>query len=251
MAASEAALLAEEHRQAQGQLRSQALADFVTLWPLWTGDAASFATLVQATLPLIRVYKQASASLGGAYYEHAREFAGAPGSSTAILATDVIQQQIVTSMFATGQSAARSAIAGGQTGNGARKATLTSVSGAVTRHVLNGGRETILQSVAADDQAVGWARVTDGAPCAFCLTLASRGAVYKTEETAGFEAHDHCGCAAMPLWDDTSLPATTDMWRELYDRAQREAEASDTLDRGTSNDRLNAVRRLLAAERAG
>lgn len=40
---------------------------------------------------------------------------------------------------------------------------------------------------------LGYARVLAGeVNCAFCAMLASRGAVYKTEQTAGFEAHDNC-----------------------------------------------------------
>ncbi len=30
--------------------------------------------------------------------------------------------------------------------------------------------------------------------------LASRGASYRTEETASFDPHDHCRCFPVPLW---------------------------------------------------
>jgi hypothetical protein len=113
-------------------------------------------------------------------------------------------------------------------------------SGRVTRHILDGGRDTIIGSVNADKQALGWARVTDGDPCYFCLTLASRGAVYKTEQTADFQAHDHCGCTAMPLWDGTDWPATRE-FREIYDAAQR-----DGVDEGCCSPARTAAR---AAER--
>src|SRR5690606_4035773 len=45
------------------------------------------------------------------------------------------------------------------------------------RHALNGGRDTIIESVKADSKAQGWARATSGRPCAFCAMLASRGPV--------------------------------------------------------------------------
>jgi len=58
------------------------------------------------------------------------------------------------------------------------KVALVRVSGAVTRQVLDGGRETLLASVRDDRRARGWARVTSPKPREFCAMLASRGAVY-------------------------------------------------------------------------
>jgi hypothetical protein len=57
----------------------------------------------------------------------------------------------------------------------------------------------IRESVAADDYAQGWRRVTSGAACGFCRMLAGRGEVY-TEATADFASHDHCGCGAEPVY---------------------------------------------------
>jgi hypothetical protein len=42
-------------------------------------------------------------------------------------------------------------------------------------------------------------RVLGGAGCDFCQMLAGRGEVYSAE-TADFEAHDHCGCTAEPIY---------------------------------------------------
>jgi hypothetical protein len=76
---------------------------------------------------------------------------------------------------------------------------LTQTQGSMTRLVLNGGRETVLGTVAADPQAVGFQRVLGGRGCDFCRLLAGRGAVY-TEDTAGFDAHDRCGCSAEAVY---------------------------------------------------
>jgi hypothetical protein len=241
--------LTEQHRQAQLKVRSLMLRDFLLLWPIWTGDTASFGSLVGATMPLLRVYRQASASLAGAYYGALRTADRAAGTPAVRLAGNVNVEQVTKSMYVTGQAASHEALAGGSGTEQARTDALTRVSGAVTRHVLAGGRETILDSVAADPQAIGWARVTDGDPCYFCLTLAARGAVYKTETSAGFEAHDHCGCSAVPLWNGSALPAGTDRWRQIYEDAQRDGLDKGLLQHGenTSAARLNAVRRYLAA----
>ena len=57
---------------------------------------------------------------------------------------------------------------------------------------------------AKDALAVGWRRVSDGHPCAFCAMLASRGFVYHTAETAGSmnRYHNDCRCEIVPGFDD-------------------------------------------------
>jgi hypothetical protein len=245
----EAGALTEQHRQAQMSLRARALRDFLILWPLWHDDN-SFANLVTATMPLVRSYRSISAALAAAYFDAARRISGAEGDAAAVAAAAVNDSQVTASLYVTGKLGHSAAVNGGQSSADARKSSLVRVSGAVTRHVLAGGRDTILQSVEADDKALGWARVTDGDPCYFCLTLASRGAVYKSEATASFEAHDHCGCSAMPVWAGTPLPEQTAKWKRIYNDAQREALASGDLQHGenSSQARLNAVRRHLAAK---
>ncbi|UQA92870.1 VG15 protein [Streptomyces halobius] len=56
--------------------------------------------------------------------------------------------------------------------------------GAADREALRAGRDLIDQASKRDRRAVGWARVTDGNPCAFCAMLASRGAIYSSQATA-------------------------------------------------------------------
>lgn len=245
------ATLAEQQRAAQLQLRARMLRDFLRLAPIWKpGDPESFGLLIAAALPLIRVYRQLSAAIAASYYQAARATAGTSGTATTASVVAITDAQITASLYATGQVAFRNALSAGQTADLARETAVVRASGAVTRLALDAGRDTILQSVQNDEHAVGWARVTDGDPCAFCLTLASRGAVYKTEQTASFEAHDHCGCSAMAVFDGTRLPDSTRRWADLYDQAQRDGEASGLLQPGenTSKARINAVRRLLTAQ---
>jgi hypothetical protein len=247
--ADTAQALAEQHRQAQLEVRSRALRDFLLLWPLWTGDESSFASLVQAAKPLVTVYRSASSAVASSYYTAARAMDGISSPFVPRLAPAAPDSQLAGSMYATGQAAARSALAAGQSPAQARQTALTRVSGALTRHVLDGGRATILSSVQADEKALGWARVTDGDPCYFCLTLASRGAVYKSEQSADFEAHDHCGCAAMAVFRrDTAIPGL-DRWQSIYDQAQQYGLDESLLQPGENSSaaRLNAVRRYLAA----
>lgn len=252
MPVDQGATLTERHRQAQLQLRAHVLHDFTLIWPLWTtiNDDNSFAQLVAATLALVSGYFRLSAATAATYYQAFRTAEHVPGRATPTLATAIAEQQITTSLYVTGQVAARKALAAGQTPEQARQTALTRMSGAITRLVLDGGRQTLLGSVQADPQALGWARVTDGNPCYFCLMLASRGAVYKSEQTASFEAHDHCGCSAVPVYRGSKLPAASSEWRQLYDRAQAWGESTGVLQPGenTSADRLRALRLYLEAE---
>lgn len=240
--------LTERYRQAQLQIRAQALRDFSRLWPIWKGDDNSFQELVTAALALVRVYRNISAAAAAAYYEAFRQAAQAAGVPATVLSSSIPDGTVATSLYVTGRDALRKALASGQSPEAARATTFVRASGAVTRHIIDGGRQTILDSVAADKEAIGWARVTDGDPCYFCLTLASRGAVYKSEQSASFEAHDHCACIAMPVYDGTEIPGL-DKWKQIYNDAQNHGESSGSLQPGENSSaaRLRAVRQYLTA----
>lgn len=70
--------------------------------------------------------------------------------------------------------------------------------GSAKRQVLNTSRKTLVTLAETDKQITGWARVSDGRPCAFCAMLVSRGPVYSVG-TVGFRAHDRCGCSVRPV----------------------------------------------------
>ena len=81
---------------------------------------------------------------------------------------------------------------------------------------LDPGRRTILDNVRRD--GIRYARVPQGAStCAWCIMLASRGAVYHTEETAGRSGHVNCDCALVPLADGEEPPEATFEAMRLWD----------------------------------
>jgi hypothetical protein len=239
--------LTERQRRLQLVVRARSLRDLAILWPIWKiNDPASFHAFAVATIDLVRSYRQMSAAVSAAYYSAFRKAERAAGVATPSLVTAVTVEQVLASLNATGQ-AMNQPLEEGVSVEMLRQNAYVRVSGAISRHILNAGRDTILESVNADPHAIGWARVTDGDPCYFCLTLASRGAVYKNEETATFQAHDHCGCTAMPVFDGTEIPSL-DKWRSIYDDAQHQGLDDGLLQHGenSSQARLNAVRRFLA-----
>lgn len=235
---AEGAQLADLHRQVQSQIRARALQDYMRIWPLWRGDERTFNDLVAAAVPLVNHHHQTSATLAAAFFESFRRVEKASGDAPAHIAGPPPQEQVVASLYVTGSVQTRNALIAGQPAEQAMRTALVRTSGAVGRHVLNGGRTTVIESAATDRQAIGWERVTSGRPCAFCAMMASRGPVYSST-SVDFQSHDHCLCTAVPSYQGGRSPQSQ-RWADLYNRAQREGDAA-----GTANDPLNNFRRLI------
>lgn len=194
------ATLTTEHRTRQLAVRAQTIREFQTIWPLWDpANPATFDRLVTATLPLIDLRRRTSAGIAADYYTAFRVAEGAGGPSVPRIADPAPREQLVTSLYVTGRRQVARSVTAGFSPQAAKQNALVTMSGSVSRHVLNGGRLTLMRSTMSDRSAVGWRRITDGDPCDFCSMLAGRGAVYG-EDTADFQAHDHCACMAEPAY---------------------------------------------------
>jgi hypothetical protein len=102
------------------------------------------------------------------------------------------------------------------------EAVLQRAGDATQRYVQQAGRDTITESVLGDPAKAKWARAPQGeTTCAFCLILASRGAVYLTRETAGAvnRYHNACDCQPTPSWDG-SVPYDEDALYAVYNDAR-------------------------------
>lgn len=83
----------------------------------------------------------------------------------------------------------------------------------MVRHARQYGRSTIRASVGASGGRVRFARILSYAskkgPCSWCRVLASRGAVYHSEITAGGldDWHDVCACEAVAVRSPDDFPA--------------------------------------------
>lgn len=243
------AQLTAAHRQAQLQLRAQALQAYLAAWPLWNGDEASFQRLLDVAVPIVRAHHALSASLAASYFTAFRGAERIPGDSPPILAGTLDTDLIRGTLHVTGHDMTMRALDAGKSPQAAMQTALIRTSGTATRMVLAGGRDTIIDSAADDPRALGWARVTASKPCAFCALLAGRGPVFKAE-TVDFRAHDHCSCAAEPHYPDSDWPGRGREFHDLYNRATKEAREAGDLRRGTSNDLLNAFRRAFEGQAA-
>lgn len=193
--------LTKGHRTAQLALRALALRQVLEIWPAFdVEDAArSWPPVEAALLAVIGERRAVSTSLAAGYFEAYRRAEGVGGVPSPVLSVfdEGAIDRARTSLQVTGYVTTER-LRALKHADPARVA-LVRVSGAVTRHVLDGGRETLLASVRGDRRARGWARVTSAEPCEFCAMLASRGAVY-TATSGAFQAHDHCGCALEPTY---------------------------------------------------
>lgn len=113
-------------------------------------------------------------------------------------------------VVSTDQAAATAEWAARALTEGDRVKMASLLAGAMQRYTLQPGRETIRHTAARS--GARYARIPSGKdPCAFCVMLASRGAVYESEHTAsrddsGDKYHDYCWCVPTLLYPDEPMP---------------------------------------------
>ena len=135
------------------------------------------------------------------------------------------------------------------------------VSSVVASNVYSQSRETVFANLENERRKAlsrgdrefarkcGYARVTAASPCAFCSMLASRGFVYRSDETAlktktGDSYHNHCHCTAVPFAKASEIKGYSDKLAE-HESKYREA---DNLRRSKDypddlTDRINNAKR--------
>lgn len=236
MPASDAAgLLTAQHTRRQQALRALTVRDLLALARGWDGQPQSFGPLALAVMAMIELRRRTSSGLAAQYFQGFRLAEGVAGEAVPVLAGRLDPLRLRTAVYASGLGSTDRALKAGKSLAEARRVALVNLSGEATRHVLDGGRETLISSVRRDARARGWQRVTGGKPCAFCMTIASRGPVFK-EDTVGFRAHGHCACSAEPVygggWSGSNL-----RHRKTYDEATAGLSGPDA---------INALRRHLA-----
>lgn len=185
-----AATLTRLHRRDLRALTDQSARDLKGLWRIASSAAVSRDRLIVGLIALADEYGPAAAALGADYYDELRDvervrgsFRASPSGGIAEEALEVLARVAVGSLFGADPDP---------------DAALTLATGGLQRHIANEDRETVRQSSLEDPRARGWMRVGGGG-CDFCQMLIGRGEVY-TEETATFEAHDHCSCSAAPAF---------------------------------------------------
>ena len=197
--------LTRNYRAQNIALRAQTVRDLQRLWPAldWRNLERTYPAWFAGASALIARDRTRSAGLASLYLKAHRLQAGVPGEVTLRLAGPAPAEQVATALRVTTLVAVKKSTMAGKTAEQAMIDAFVQSSGAATRLVLDGGRDTIRATTAADPRTQGWRRVTAGG-CDFCQMLAGRGDVY-TEATADFASHDHCACSAEPVYGDAGL----------------------------------------------
>ena len=138
--------------------------------------------------------------------------------------------------------------------HGAKKQSANQVPSAMARIVKQVGADTTLKNASRDGAQFAW--VPHGDTCAFCITLASRGWQYMSEEALkGGHAehiHAHCDCEYAVRFDGRSTVAgyDPDKYLEEYENAGGDINAMRRKRYEQNKDVINARKRELYAEQA-
>lgn len=216
------------------QVRNEVVRSLVPLFS--TLDEAdlnrSFPGYAQRASGVIREGEQAAARLAVQFYSEAREAEQVPGDVPKRPPQLAEARHVNGSLFLSGPIEVKRAIAQGASTEQAMRRGQAATAGAASRLALNAGRHHVETLVVADEQAVGYQRVIKSAkPCAFCAMLASRGAVYKAGRyPPRTKYHDHCSCAAIPLFKGSKQHQQAQFYAELWKRTTKGKRGKDAVN---------------------
>lgn len=184
----------QRHRAQQLLLRKATIEQLVALWPTldWARLDATYPALAVQVAALVQRNRQTSTGLTVAYVRALARTAGVAAPDIT-LADPLNVDQFQATLHSTSVATAKKAASNGIAGDVAMKNALTLTQGAMARLVLDGGRETAMATMAADNRIVGYRRILGGGGCDFCRELAGR--VYH-RDNADFQAHGHCACSS-------------------------------------------------------
>lgn len=195
---------AGEMSAANQALVKMAQRDLLGFWyGLGTDDPFVLKAALLDFMPdLIATYGQAAAGLAADRYDELRAGSVAKGAFRAALADPLPDSQV--------EAVTRWALGPVFDGKDPSIAQ-TMLADAAQRLVRQQARNTVALNVGRDPFGATYARVPKGrTTCAFCLVMASRGAVYGSKKSAGGkdsgnEYHTKCDCEAEPVWSDADL----------------------------------------------
>lgn len=207
--------LVDEHRQEVADIVAVAQADLIEQWSdVQIADAprakAAAVTIVE---DVVVTYGSLAAGAAADWYMEARTGAGVRRRMTPRLTVPTMAAQIVPNagwavspLFGVADEGA----------------TVDRLSAVTQKLVTNAGRATIFTNARRDPLAVRWYRGVSASCCAFCAMSASRGAVYRSEQSANFKPHNNCRCFPVPLWPSETheLPSYYDDFGSEYDAAR-------------------------------
>lgn len=190
--------LTQQHRAQQLLIRRATVAQFERLWPAleWARLDATYPALAVRAATLVTRNRETSAGVAAEYLRLMRREAGVRSPLRISFAEAMAAEELSAVLHSTSVAPIKAAAARGAAPDVAMASALSLAAGAVTRLVLNAGRETVTATTTADPAARGWRRVLGGGGCDFCRERAG----IRITSSEIFESHGACGCTSEPIY---------------------------------------------------
>lgn len=210
------------------------VAAIAKLWPSFLLAPWRLAPFKAAVAQEVRSHAQASGALATRQYRRQRQAAGETSAYQPTIATlpsvediaAMVDEALAGVQLAETETPEAGAIADA-------KARLAQ---AAEDAVFETGARTVLENVAKDRKARGYARIPESNACSFCLLLAIRGGVFKKDRAFGkgdsfaasdktktngevpstIKVHDNCRCQPEPVFGKYEAPARVREAEQTY-----------------------------------
>lgn len=178
-------------------VRAQLIRRMALLWPALDPERLdeTFRAWVTAAAQEVLTHRNTAAAVAAQYLQVERSAQGIPGEAVVLMAPALPVAAVAKSLAVTGPAFIKRAMSNGVPLPQAMEKAFGSTTAAASRHVLDGGRQTVTASTRADPRAHGWQRVNGSPDCAWC---SQRVGVLMTDDH--FSGHDHCSCSAVPVY---------------------------------------------------
>ena len=208
--------------------RMRALWKRLPIDDLWTLEDA----LYQLYPRLVEESAEVASSAALEWYEKQREAEGVAKAYSPVMPAGLVDENEAAKIVG-------AAIRDLREGTG-RARVLARLTDGARKLISDAGRATTQHAAERDPNKPRYARVPTGAEtCAWCMLWASRGFVYKSEETAQFEkSHVKCDCQIVPSWD--AHPRVRGYDHTQYERMYQQA-VDDLADEGTRTDDIKRI----------
>lgn len=222
------ALLTDQHRRRQVSLAITADSQARRAWDatLDLNDLTGTQPIWKRTmLNLIQTWWRISEQAALAYLPQYREAETGEGPGIEIGVQQFDRRRAGEKLDWLGSTNVKWHLASGDTPEDAYRKARELFLGVFHEAVLTGGRSAIEHWAQQDTRAIGWRRVSDGDPCAFCAMLVTRGPVYTNAKKAGLRAsdgkkyHPHCGCTVEVVYGDWEPTQQEQQWIDEYYKA--------------------------------
>lgn len=200
----------EEYAALQAEITAALVSNTVRLINLFRSPRLTpldWRRLLEMLFPFVQAARKESAELGRRFYDEQREL-----HNPNIPVHEVFLGEYEFEWFVEAMSPSRQKFLE----PGASEEEVAEMALRASKEVENGGRKQIIRAADSDSRSIveGWARVATGREtCEFCLTLISRGPVYRSARGAGLRASNP---DAQALWEQGDTEAMNQLMRRWH-----------------------------------